>query len=195
MTDENNQKNGAENSQGTEEFNVGTMPDLPMMIHAQYIKDLSFENPGSPQSLRAGQAQPKMDININMDARKIEDKEIENLYEVALSLTAGAKREDDGKGQMVFMAEVVYAALVSLNNVEQEKHHPMLLIEVPRLIFPFARQVLSDVTQQGGYPPLMLNPVDFYGMYLNQFKEAYEGADKAGIDKAEADKEGAIKKA
>lgn len=157
--------------------NVATAQSLPIQIHAQYVKDQSFENPNAPETLRAGQDAPKMDININMDATKIESDKIENLYEVRLRLSATAKREDS----TVYVAEVEYAAATSLSNVPDEHHHPLLLIEIPRIIFPFARQVMADMTQNGGYPPLMMSPVDFQQLYLQQFgQQQQEEAAAAG---------------
>lgn len=150
----------------------------PVQIHTQYVKDLSFENPNAPDTLRAGQAGgqagPKMDININLDVRPIEDKDIKSLYEVVLTLSATAKRDDT----TVFLAELQYGIVASLENVPEDQHHPVLLIEVPRMAFPFARQILADATAAGGYPPLLLNPVDFHAMYLDRFKDEIESAQK-----------------
>ena len=151
------------------------MPDggnMPIVIHAQYIKDLSFENPNTPESLRGAGGAPEMDVNIGMDARKIASQEEDNLYEVALNVRAEAKRQ----GESVFIAELQYAMTVSLNNVPQDQHHPLLLIEIPRMAFPYARQILSDLTTQGGYPPLLLNPVDFHALYLDRFKDEIAAA-------------------
>ncbi len=147
--------------------------NMPITILAQYVKDASFENPNVPDSLRAGLSAPKMDININMDARKIEDKEIKSLYEVMLRLSATAKRDED----TVFIAEVEYGSTVQVNDIPEEQHHPLLLIEIPRIIFPFARNIISDMTQQGGYPPLMLNPVDFHQLYMQQFGDIVKKAE------------------
>lgn len=150
--------------------NVNAMPEggnMPVVIHAQYIKDMSFENPGTPASLRGGQEMPKMDINIGMDARKIEDSDIKNMYETVLNVRAVAKRGED----TVFIVELQYGVTVSLNDIPEDQHHPFLLIEVPRLAFPYARQILSDVTTQGGFPPLLLNPVDFQALYMDRFKD------------------------
>ena len=137
---------------------------LPLQVHAQYIRDVSFENPSAPQSLRGGQDAPKMDISFNMDARNLEDEKAEALYEVALKVTANATRGE----QTVFIAEVEYGAVVELSQVPEDKHHPLLLIEVPRMLFPFVRQIMSDLTQDGGYPPLRLNPVDFTQIYMQR---------------------------
>jgi preprotein translocase subunit SecB len=150
---------------------------MPVIIHAQYVKDISFENPNAPETLRAGQKGPEMDVNINMDARKIESSGEENFYEVTLVLTAKAFREK----QSVFLAEIHYGALISMPGVSEENHHPLLLIEIPKTLFPFARQLMAELTQSGGYPPLLLNPVDFHALYLQQFdKEKAEEPENPG---------------
>ncbi|MCC6598822.1 MAG: protein-export chaperone SecB [Alphaproteobacteria bacterium] len=149
----------------------------PINILAQYVRDLSFENPNAPESLRGtanNGAAPQMDINIGMDARKIPSEDIEHLYEVVLNLRAIALQGEDA----LFVAELQYGVAVSLNNIPEENHHPVLLVEVPRLAFPFARQIISDLTVQGGFPPLMLNPVDFQALYMERFKDEIEEARK-----------------
>ncbi len=143
-----------------------TIPSMPVIIHAQYVRDVSFENPNAIQALKTGQDAPKMDINFTMDAAPIEDSELKGMYEVSLIVSATAKRDDN----VVFIAEVEYGVVVSLTEgVPEERHHPLLLIEVPRLVFPFARQIIADLTANGGYPPLLLNPVNFQKLYLNRF--------------------------
>ncbi len=155
---------------------IQPMPEaqgLPVTIHAQYVRDISFENPDAPNSLRSAGGAPDMNVNISMDAREIEDKDIENLYEVALTLSATAMRDE----KILFIAEVIYGITVSVGDVvPQEQHHPLLLIEIPRLAFPFARQILATMTSQGGFPPLLLNPVDFEALYLDRFKDEIEAA-------------------
>lgn len=141
--------------------------EMPLVIHAQYIRDLSFENPGAPESLRAGKGQPEMDINIGMDARKLEDKELQNLYEVVVNVRAEATRT----GNPMFIAELQYGVTVQLTGVPENQHHPVLFIEIPRLAFPFVRQIVSDMTVQGGFPPLLLSPVDFHALYMERFKD------------------------
>jgi len=149
--------------------------DMPVTIHAQYIRDLSFENPSAPESLRPAANSPEMDINIGMDARKIEDKDIKNLFEVVLNVRAAALRDKDP----IFIAELQYGATVSVGEeVPEDNHHPLLLIEIPRMIFPFVRQIMSDITVQGGYPPLLLNPVDFHSLYMNRFGAEIQAAQK-----------------
>ncbi|MDH5723715.1 MAG: protein-export chaperone SecB [Alphaproteobacteria bacterium] len=152
---------------------------LPITIHTQYVRDVSFENPNAPDSLRAGKDVPEMDVNIGMDARPLEDDGLANLYEVGLTISAEAKRN----GEPVFVAEVIYGVVVTIGEeVPEDQHHPILLIEIPRYAFPFARQILANVTSQGGYPPLLLNPVDFQAMYMQRFekeiKEAQEASEK-----------------
>ncbi|MGQ0526578.1 MAG: protein-export chaperone SecB [Alphaproteobacteria bacterium] len=157
---------------------------LPVNVLAQYIRDVSFENPNAPDSFRAGRAAPEMDINIGMDARKIPDTELKNLYEVVLNVRAEARRKagvgdgKDGADEVLFIAEILYGITVSVGEtVPENNHHPLLLIEIPRLAFPYVRQILSDLTTQGGYPPLLLNPVDFHALYMQRFgKELSENA-------------------
>lgn len=152
---------------------------LPITVHAQYVRDISFENPNAPGSLRTGASAPEMEVNVNMDAREIKDDDIKNMYEVALTLNAVAKRDD----KALFVAEVIYGITVSIGDaVPENQHHPILFIEIPRLAFPFARQIMATVTSQGGYPPLLLNPVDFQGLYMDKFKNEIADARKATAD-------------
>lgn len=150
-------------------------PNLPVTVHAQYVKDVSFENPAAPFSLKAGQENPKMDININLDARNLEDPQIKALYEVALRISVRATRGD----HTIYIAEVVYGVAASMPGVAEEHHHPLLLVEIPKLAFPFARKVLADLVQDGGYPPLLLGPVDFAAMYMARFGQKTEAAQTA----------------
>lgn len=146
---------------------------LPVTIHTQYVRDISFENPNAPNSLRAGLGMPDMDVNISMDARPLEDANLKNLYEVGLSISARARRGDD----VVFIAEIVYGVTVSIEeSVPEDVFHPLLLIEIPKFAFPFARHILATVTQQGGYPPLLLNPVDFQALYMQRFGAEIEAS-------------------
>lgn len=147
--------------------------DIPVNIVAQYVRDLSFENPNATDVLRGGQELPEMDLNIGMDARKIEDDKDDALYEVVLNIRAEAQKGDES----IFIAELQYGATVSIGDeIPEESHHPFLLIEIPRLIFPFARQIMSDVTVGGGYPPLLLNPIDFHALYMQRFGDEIEAA-------------------
>lgn len=142
----------------------------PLTVVAQYVKDLSFENPHAPDTLRPNQPTPNMDINIGLNMEKKDDN---GTYEVIMHVDARAVRpaENGGADQIVFVIELDYAVLVNVGKVPERQHHPMLMIEVPKLAFPFARQILADITSQGGYPPVLLNPVDFEGMYIQQYQE------------------------
>lgn len=154
-------------TENQETRNVEANP-LPITIHTQYVRDISFENPNAPDSLRGGQPAPDMNVNIGMDARKLADEGFANLYEVALTISAEARRGE----KAAFLAEVVYNAVVSLGeSIPEDQHHPILLIEIPRHIFPYARQILSELTVSGGYPPLLLNPVDFQLLYMQRFAD------------------------
>lgn len=132
-------------------------------VLGQYIKDLSFENPGAPNSLRPSEETPNLDVNVNVNVRPLSDAD----FEVELKLNAAAKRSGDS----LFIAEVLYAGIFRLQNAPQEHMQPLLLIECPRLLFPFARQILADATRQGGFPPLMIDPVDFAALYRQRMSE------------------------
>ncbi|HEY0220364.1 MAG TPA: protein-export chaperone SecB [Afipia sp.] len=126
-------------------------------VLAQYIKDLSFENPNSPGSLAPRDTQPAINIQINVSATGL----AENDYEVSLSIEGKA----ESSGSVLFAFELVYAGVFRIQNVAQENLHPLVMIECPRLLFPFAREIVSSATRNGGFPPLMLDPVDFVGLY------------------------------
>lgn len=146
-------------------------PPTPVHVHAQYLRDFSFENPGAPHSLRPGASAPEMDVNIVLDANKINDESNPNLYESALKLTVRSKRGNE----TLFIAEIVYAALVTIKDVNPALIKPILYVEVPQLLFPFARQIVSNAVSNGGFPPLLLNPVDFRSMYANSVKQDKDG--------------------
>lgn len=155
-------------------------PGMPINILAQYIRDLSFENPQAPMSLQ-GAEPPAMDINIGMDARKLPDEDADNLYEVVLNLRAIAISNNEP----LFIAELQYGATVMLTGVPEDNHHPVLLIEIPRLMFPYARQILSNLTLAGGFPPLMINPVDFQALYMERFKDDIAAARERIVENLE----------
>lgn len=148
-----------------------TARTLPLTVHAQYLRDVSFESPNTPAILKGDSGRPEMKLNIGMNLRQVEDADIPDLYEVSLRLRTTAKRGE----KTAFIAEVEYAAIVTVGKeVSPEVMHPLLMIEVPRLLFPFARQTLVDLTQQGGFPPIMIAPVDFQALYLQKFSQEME---------------------
>ena len=141
--------------------NAGEAPALNVL--AQYIKDLSFENPHAPHSLRARENSPEINININVNANPLSETD----FEVELKLEANA---GEGADQM-FNVELIYAGVFRLTNMPEEAVAPAILIECPRLLFPFARQVVADATRNGGFPPLMIDPVDFAALFQQRMAE------------------------
>jgi preprotein translocase subunit SecB len=137
-----------------------------MRILGQYLKDLSFENPNAPQSLAPQQNQPDINIAVNVNARNLAPTD----FEIELHLDAKATAD----GKVIFAAELLYAGVFRLENFPQNLLHPAVLIECPRMLFPFARQVLADATRNGGFPPLMLDPIDFASMYQKRMQAAAE---------------------
>jgi preprotein translocase subunit SecB len=137
-------------------------PAAPITVMAQYLKDLSFENPGVASaggaSVVAQSPQGRVDVDVR--ARTVGD----NNYEVSLLMRAEAVRD----GQAVFVAEIEYAGIFALNGIPQDAVEPVLLIECARLLFPFARAIVSQATQDGGYAPLLVNPIDFAQLYRAQ---------------------------
>lgn len=132
-------------------------------IISQYVKDLSFENPNAP-AVYQWQGQPQIDVQFNIGAQKLAD----DVHEVALKIEISARAED----QIAFQVELLYAGLVGARNIAEEELQPVLLAEVPRILFPFARRVVADAVQDGGFPPLMLEPIDFGALYMQQAAQA-----------------------
>lgn len=124
-----------------------------LLINAQYIKDFSFENPRAPHSLTQQGTAPGVEINVDVKAQNLDPE----TYEVVLTVHANAKIGDDP----LFIVELAYGAVVTARNLPQEMLPAALLVEIPRLMFPFARNIIADATRDGGYPPLMINPIDF----------------------------------
>jgi preprotein translocase subunit SecB len=141
------------NGQPEQQPPAGDPAPQQLVINAQYIKDLSFENPRAPQSLMQQAGPPSVDINVDVKAQGVG---AEN-YEVVLSINASAKAQNE----TLFLVELSYAAIVTVRNVPQQMLGAVVLVEVPRLIFPFARNIISETTRDGGFPPLMINPIDF----------------------------------
>lgn len=132
-------------------------------ILAQYIKDLSFENPGAPRSLQARENPPSININVNVNANPLSEAE----FDVVLTLNAEAKDGD----KVLFNAELTYGGVFRITGFPQEHMLPVLFIECPRLLFPFARQIVADATRNGGFPPLMIDPIDFAQMFTQRMAE------------------------
>jgi preprotein translocase subunit SecB len=143
-------------------------PQPNVGVVAQYIKDLSFENPGAPDTLRNRATAPNINIAIGVQSKPLTGTEIE----VELRIEA---RAVDGEA-VIFNAELVYAGVFRFTNIPTDNIRPLALIECPRLLFPFARQIVADATRNGGFPPLLIDPVDFVAMYRQQMESAGAGA-------------------
>jgi len=141
-------------------------PTAGLRVLGQYVKDLSFENPGHTPV----QTQPNIDLGIDVGATPHADGN--GLYEVSLKLSAKAAAD----GTVLFIAELDYAGLFQITNVPQNQLEALLLIECPRLLFPFARRIVAEITREGGFPPLLIDPVDFVQLYQQQYRRAQEAA-------------------
>ena len=129
---------------------------------SQYVKDLSFENPGAPGVYQIA-GQPKLDVQFNIGANQVGD----DVHEVVLKIEARAEVED----QVMYLVDLSFAGLFGLRNIPAEHLQPFLLGEAPRILFPFARRVLADAVRDGGFPPLMLEPIDFAQLYIAQAEQ------------------------
>ncbi len=138
------------------------------MIQIQYVKDLSFENPRAPLSLDQSQQRPEFSVRVDVRAGSVAD----DRYEVVLQLNVDAKVGEEP----VFIMELSYAGVFHLMNIPKESLQPLLLVECPRLIFPFARRIVADAIRDGGFPPLMLEPIDFLALYRRRQQEAQAAA-------------------
>lgn len=147
--------------------NGGTDPakSLPRFsVLAQYTKDFSFENPNAPRSLAPQQQGPKINLQINVNARQLAPGD----FEVSLVLEGGA-----GEGaEALFKFELNYAGVFRVENIPAEQVQPLIMIEGPRLLFPFARKIVANSVSDGGFPPLRLDPIDFHGLYMQRVAAA-----------------------
>lgn len=148
--------------------NQGDADQAPPALNCltQYVKDLSFENPNAPQSLAQTSGEPDMNVEFDVEVQRMG----ENVFEVAFRLSVKAQ-----SGETVFfVVDLTYAGLFQLVNIPEENWHPICLIECPRQLFPFARQIVSTLTTQGGYPPVLLRPIDFSELYARNLARAQE---------------------
>ena len=144
----------------------------PLVVNIQYVKDLSFEVPGAPAIFTQLKANPAVNINLDVQARRIQDGQ--NVFEVALVIRAEAHEAPAADGTppasttAVFVAELTYAGVFTLNNLPENAVEPVLLVECPRVLFPFARNILAEVTRDGGFPPVLLQPIDFVALWQSR---------------------------
>jgi preprotein translocase subunit SecB len=143
-----------------------------IVVHTQYIRDLSFENPNAPEILMESPNQPDVEITVNVEARPLGDAQ----YEVMLNLGAKARADD----KALFLVDLTYAGIVSCPDTAAANVNPMVMIEAPRLLFPFARAIVSDVTRDGGFMPLNIQPVDFVAVYQHNLAKHQEAGKETG---------------
>lgn len=152
-------------------------PSAPIAVNIQYIKDLSFEVPGAPMIYTQLKAAPRVDINLDVQARRVQEGQ--NVFEVSIIIRAeahDAAAQSNGQAASpaptVFVAELTYAGVFTLNGLPDNAIEPVLLVECPRILFPFARNILSDVTRDGGFPPVLLQPIDFVALWQSRRAQA-----------------------
>jgi preprotein translocase subunit SecB len=145
----------------------------PLVLNIQYTKDLSFEVPNAPAIYTILRSAPQVNINLDVQVRKIQEDQ--PIYEVTLAARAeatlppaAANGATEDKPMVVFIADLSYAGIFTLAGVPENQVEPILLVECPRLLFPFARNILADVTRDGGFPPVMLGPIDFVGLWQSR---------------------------
>lgn len=140
---------------------------------AQYAKDLSFENPNAPRSLTPQERGPNISVQVNVNAQQLAESD----FEVQLKLEGSA---GDGPDTL-FKFELEYCGVFRLVNIPQDQVHPVIMIECPRILFPFARQIVADAVRNGGFPPLYLDPVDFAALYMQRLAESQQGQPSAPV--------------
>ena len=166
---EENKPNG-----GDEQSNQGGQQQPSVNVLGQYIKDLSFENPNAPKSLQEPGDNPNLQLNFNVGANSLG----ENTYEVTLHFEGAAKSETSG----IYQLDLVYAGVFRVENFPQERLRPFLFIDCPATLFPFVRRIIADLTREGGYPPLLIDPIDFAALYRRnaQQQQQQQGESEAG---------------
>jgi preprotein translocase subunit SecB len=159
MADETTNGNGA----------AQAAPQIRMQVMAQFVRDMSFENMVAQKGLSAAEVQPDIQVAVSMDARK---RSIEHQYDVITKYKVTSKNKVNG--DTLFLLEVDYAGVFHIEGVTDDQIHPFLLIECPRLLFPFVRRIISDVTRDGGFPPLNIDTVDFLALYRQEIARRAE---------------------
>ncbi len=150
-------------------------PQVKVQVLAQYVRDLSFENAVAQGNMTLPQGQPDIQVQVSLDARK---RDTEHQFEIISKYRIESKTKDEGK--TLFLVELEYAGVFHVENVPQEQLHPFLLIECPRILFPFARRIISDVTRDGGFPALNLDLIDFMALYRQEVMRQSQKAKAAG---------------
>ncbi|ETW12772.1 preprotein translocase subunit SecB [Roseivivax marinus] len=149
-------------------------PQIKMNVLAQYIRDLSFENILAQKGTK-GEAQPDVQVQVNLDAKK---RQPDHQYEVVMKLKIDSKAK--GSGNQLFLMELEYAGIFHIENVPENQLHPFLLIECPRMLFPFVRRIVSDISRDGGFPPLNLETIDFVQLYRSEIQRRQQAQAASG---------------
>lgn len=142
---------------------TGGTPQVRMQVMAQFIKDMSFENMVAQKGLTSSEVQPDIQVGVSLDARK---RTQENHYDVTTKFKVTNKNKVNG--ETLFLLELVYGGVFLVENVPDDQMHPYLMIECPRMLFPYVRRIISDVTRDGGFPPLNIEAVDFLALYRQE---------------------------
>lgn len=162
MTDQSSTPGNGASGEGAQ---AGGQPAVH--CHSQYVRDMSFENPNALEAVAGQGGAPNVDMNVQIGARAVQV----DVYEVTLTVEGKAVRGD----KHLFVVELQYAGLFTIQNIPREHLEPVLYIHCPMLLFPFARQIVAEITRNGGYPPLLLNPVDFAQLYQAQASQRQSG--------------------
>jgi preprotein translocase subunit SecB len=156
-----------ENGSATPEAAAAQAPVLPkMQVLGQFVRDLSFENIAAQKAIQ-GQVQPEIQVQVGVEGRK---RQADNQYDVVVKLKIDSKNKEGG--EQIFLIELDYAGIFQIENVNDQQLHPFLHIECPRMLFPFIRRIVSDLSRDGGFPPLNLDNMDFVQIYRNQLARA-----------------------
>lgn len=154
---------------------AGAQPQVKMQILAQYIRDLSFENAVATKGAPQGEVQPEMTVQVSLDARK---RGAEHQYEVISKFRVTSTNKGDNS--TMFLAELDYGGVFHIEGVPEDQLHPFLMIECPRMLFPFVRRIISDLTRDGGFPPFNMDPVDFVALYRQELQRRAQAQAEAG---------------
>ncbi|PIV76489.1 MAG: protein-export chaperone SecB [Rhodobacteraceae bacterium CG17_big_fil_post_rev_8_21_14_2_50_65_11] len=167
------EENGSETQEGAQAA-AAEAPLLPkMQVLSQFVRDMSFENIAAQKALQ-GNTQPEIQVQVGVEVRK---RQTENQYDVVVKMKIDSKTKEDA--QQIFLIELDYAGIFKVENVDEKQLHPFLHIECPRMLFPFIRRIVSDLSRDGGFPPLNLDNMDFVQIYRNQLVRMAENKPRA----------------
>jgi preprotein translocase subunit SecB len=157
--------------------NGGPQPQIDPLVPrigilTQYVKDLSFENPNAPRSMGPNSAQPNINVNIGVEATPMSETDVEVTLRLEGTAESQGQGQPQGQPMVLFVFELLYAGLFRLQNIPQESLQPTVMIECPRMLFPFAREIIATATRNGGFPPLLLEPIDFVTLYHQRMASA-----------------------